>query len=111
MGRLWRWPLLRSSLRLALGVRPYITIDDEEGETVMTSTAKTCRTCHQPLRKTPVIEDRSENGVTVIKYRFKSGSTYVDASCQCFGHKGRVHSSESCSLLHTHEPRRRDERH
>ena len=67
---------------------------------------KTCHTCRQPILEKPRIEDKSVNGVTVIKYRFKDGSTYVDASCQCFGHRGRVHSSEKCPLLqHQHKGR------
>ena len=65
-------------------------------------TQKTCRACHQPIPERPIVEDKSCNGVKVIKYRFKDGSTYVDASCQCFGHRGRVHSSEKCPLLQRH---------
>lgn len=65
----------------------------------MTIAAKRCRTCRQPIVDKPRIENQSANGVKVIKYRFKNGSTYVDATCQCFGHIGRVHSSESCPLL------------
>jgi hypothetical protein len=60
---------------------------------------KTCQTCRQPLRERPIVEDKSCNGVTVIKYRFKDGSTYVDTHCQCFGHAGRVHSNEKCPQL------------
>lgn len=60
---------------------------------------KTCRTCRQPVREEPTREDQSRNGVRVIVYRFKNGSTAVDASCQCFGHTFRLHSSENCPLL------------
>ena len=58
-----------------------------------------CKTCHQSVPEKPARVDQSCNGVKVIKYRFKDGGTYVDASCQCFGHTGRIHSSESCPLF------------
>lgn len=58
-----------------------------------------CRTCHQHVPEKPVIEDQSRNGVKVVKYTFKNGSTVVDASCQCFGAPLRLHSSEKCPLL------------
>jgi hypothetical protein len=47
----------------------------------------------------PVAEDQSCNGVKVTVYRFKNGSTVVDATCQCFGAIGRLHSNERCPLL------------
>jgi hypothetical protein len=45
-----------------------------------------------------MIEDQSRNGVKVIVYRFKNG-TSVDAACQCFGAPFRLHSNERCPLL------------
>ena len=60
---------------------------------------KTCRTCHQPVPEKPMLEDQTRNGVRVVVHRFKSGSTYVDAACQCFGSPRRLHSSEKCPLL------------
>lgn len=47
----------------------------------------------------PVAEDQSRNGVRVIVYRFKNGSTVVDTTCQCFGSTRRLHSNEKCPLL------------
>lgn len=44
----------------------------------------------------PIREDQSRNGVTVTVFRFKNGSTVVDASCQCFGAPFRLHSSDRC---------------
>lgn len=46
-----------------------------------------------------MIDDQSRNGVKVIVYRFKNGSTAVDAICQCFGAVERLHSNERCPLL------------
>jgi hypothetical protein len=54
---------------------------------------KRCRTCHQTVPETPVREDQ----VTV--FRFKNGSTVVDASCKCFGAPFRLHSNANCPLL------------
>ena len=58
-----------------------------------------CRTCRQPVPEKPIVEDQSANGVKVTVYRFKNGSTIVDAACQCFGATFRLHSSERCPLL------------
>lgn len=60
---------------------------------------KRCRTCRQSLPERPVKEDQSRNGVTVTVYRYKNGSTVVDATCQCFGATYRLHSNERCPLL------------
>lgn len=60
---------------------------------------KTCRTCRQPIPERPVKEDQSANGVTVTVYRYKNGSTVVDAICQCFGASYRLHSNEKCPFL------------
>jgi hypothetical protein len=79
---------------MELGVQAFP--DAQEGEALM---SKRCKTCHQSVAEKPEREDQSCNGVKVVKYRFKNGGTVVDASCQCFGHLGRVHSSESCPLL------------
>jgi hypothetical protein len=43
-------------------------------------------------------EDQSRNGVRVIVYRTENGSV-VDADCQCFGHPGRLHSTDRCPLF------------
>ncbi len=58
-----------------------------------------CRTCRQPIPDKPAREDQSLNGVRVTKFRFKNGSTVVDATCQCFGLSFRLHSNERCPLL------------
>jgi hypothetical protein len=60
---------------------------------------KTCQICRQPIVERPIREDQSQNGVKVIVFRFKNGSTVVDASCQCFGTTFRLHSNERCPLL------------
>ncbi|HSX22582.1 MAG TPA: hypothetical protein VLE97_07400 [Gaiellaceae bacterium] len=60
---------------------------------------KTCRTCRQPVAEKPVAEDQTRNGVKVIVYRFKTGGTIVDATCQCFGSPKRLHTNEKCPLL------------
>lgn len=69
---------------------------EDAGEEVV---PKICRTCRQVVPEKPVREDQSRNEVKVIVYRFKSGSTIVDAVCQCFGAVGRLHSNERCPLL------------
>lgn len=61
--------------------------------------AKTCRTCRQVVPEKPVVEDQSRNGVRVIVYRYEGRGTVVDASCQCFGSRFRLHSSDTCPLL------------
>ncbi len=58
-----------------------------------------CRTCRQPIPEKPIREDQSRNGVTVTVFRFKNGSTVVNASCQCFGAPFRLHSNDRCPLL------------
>jgi hypothetical protein len=58
-----------------------------------------CRACGQTLPPKRVMEDKSANGVRVHVYRFANGGTTVDASCQCFGHTGRVHSNDRCPVL------------
>lgn len=50
------------------------------------------------IKEIPFIEDQSKNGVKVIVSRF-SGGTHVEASCNCFGAKNRVHSNPSCVNL------------
>lgn len=67
--------------------------------------AKRCRCCKQPIPETPVKEDQSRNGVSVIVYRFKNGGTIVDASCQCFGSTRRLHSNANCPVLLRHRKR------
>jgi hypothetical protein len=46
----------------------------------------------------PTREDQSRNGVRVIVYRNENGST-VDAACQCFGSRRRLHSNPHCPLI------------
>lgn len=60
---------------------------------------KRCLTCRQTIPEKPAVKDQSQNGVKVIKYRFKNGGSVVDASCQCFGTRFRLHSNERCPLL------------
>lgn len=60
---------------------------------------KSCRTCRQPIPEQPLAEDQSKNGVTVTVFRYKNGSTVVNATCQCFGAPFRLHSNERCPLL------------
>jgi hypothetical protein len=50
------------------------------------------------VRGKPAFEDQSRNGVKVIVRRNENGSV-VEADCQCFGGKGRLHSNPYCPLL------------
>jgi len=44
------------------------------------------------------MEKQDRNGVRVRVTRWVSGGTTVTATCQCFGHPGRIHSNEHCPL-------------
>lgn len=43
-------------------------------------------------------EDQSKNGVKVFVFRDFDGNSIVEASCDCLGIYGRVHSTDTCPV-------------
>jgi hypothetical protein len=52
------------------------------------------------LQTAPAVKlDQSKNGVRVIVHLWSDGGRVVDADCQCFGERGRVHSDPRCPRI------------